>query len=80
MTGTGFYEQQKFRPTGLALVVALHAAALGALVMVKSPVFEKAKAVNTIIFDVPLPRFRPSRPAAQNGDASAAGADNRRTM
>ena len=62
MTGAGFYEQQKFRPSGLALVVALHAAALGALVMVKSPVFERVAPVNTRIFDVPLPTEPPENP------------------
>jgi|SoiMethySBSTD1v2_1073268.scaffolds.fasta_scaffold271662_1 periplasmic protein TonB len=55
MTGAGFYEPQKFRPTGLALVVAMHAAALGALVLVKSPVFERAPPVITRIFNIPLP-------------------------
>ena len=39
MSAGGFYEQKSLSPTGLALVVAMHAAALGALALAKSPIF-----------------------------------------
>lgn len=39
MSAGGFYEQKSLSPTGFALVVAMHAAALGALALVKNPIF-----------------------------------------
>ncbi len=39
MTAGGFYEQKSLSPTGFALVVAMHAAALGALALAKGPIF-----------------------------------------
>jgi protein TonB len=62
MTGAGFYEQQKFRPTGLALVVALHAAALAALVLVKGPEVIFDPPVRTTIDFIPLPKDPPEDP------------------
>jgi len=51
---TGFLEPRKLSPTGLALVIAMHAAALGALAFLKGPeILERIKP--TIIFDVPVP-------------------------
>lgn len=62
MTGAGFHEPQKFRPTGLAVVVALHAAALGALVLIKGPVGDIAPPVRTIVDFIPLPTDPPVDP------------------
>src|SRR4030095_15460896 len=62
MTGAGFYEPQKFRPTGLAVVVALHAAALGALVLMKGPVVGTAPPGRTIIDFIELPATPPVDP------------------
>ena len=62
MTGAGFYEPQKFRPTGLALVVALHAAALGALVLVKGPEFVTELPARTKVIFIPLPEDPPEMP------------------
>ena len=38
MSGAGFYEQKSIRPGGLALVIAMHAGAFAALVLVKTTV------------------------------------------
>ena len=54
MTGTGFYEQKKFSPTGLGVVLALHAAALGALALAKPTIFVGPEVGPTTIFDVPI--------------------------
>ena len=65
MTGTGFYEQQKFRPQGFALVIALHAAALGALILIKSPIYEPERdppMVGTFIPIPPDPEVEPPPP------------------
>jgi protein TonB len=62
MTGAGFYEPQKFRPTGLALVVALHAAALGALVLVKGPQIITELPTRTKVTFIPLPQVPPENP------------------
>ena len=37
MTQSGFMEPRKLSPTGLAVVVTMHAAALGALALMKGP-------------------------------------------
>lgn len=61
MTDTGFLEPRKLSPTGLAVVVALHAGALGALALMKGPEFIQ-KATRTIIYDVRNPIPEPERP------------------
>lgn len=67
MTGTGFYEQKTVRPGGLALVIAMHAAAFAALVLVKTSVEAGASPI-TRIFDVPLPRPTEEPPPEQQRD------------
>lgn len=37
MSQSGFFEQKRASPSGLAIVIALHAGVLGALVMIKGP-------------------------------------------
>lgn len=54
MTGTGFYEQKQFSPTGLGVVVALHAGALAAVLMMKPIIYEVPPRSPTTIFDVPI--------------------------
>lgn len=51
MTQSGFLEQKSIRPTGFVLVVALHAAALTALALIKPPIFFDST-VRTRIYDV----------------------------
>ncbi len=53
MTG-GFHDRQRLSPTGLVLVVSMHAAALTALALVKAPEYFHPDS-RTRIFDVPLP-------------------------
>ena len=54
MTRTGFYEQDSIRPGGLALVIALHAAAFAGLVLVRTDII-RADPGSTAIFDVRVP-------------------------
>ncbi len=39
MSEAGFFQQKRASPTGLALVVLMHAAVLGAVIMIKGPTF-----------------------------------------
>ena len=55
MTRTGFYEQKNVRPGGLALVIAMHAAAFAALVLLKTSVDRVASPI-TDVFDVRVPQ------------------------
>jgi protein TonB len=41
MTQSGFFAQRRQSPGGLALVILLHAGVLSALIMIKSPAFER---------------------------------------
>lgn len=59
MTSTGFYEQKTLRPGGLVLVVALHAAALGGLLLVKTT-YDRVRP--EIIDMIPIPPDRPPPP------------------
>jgi protein TonB len=61
MTGTGFFEQKTVRPGGLALVIAMHAAAFAALMLVKTSVEAGASPI-TRMFDVPMPRPKEETP------------------
>lgn len=69
-----FYEQKRASPTSLTLVIALHAAGIAALLLAKGPIYEKAAAPRTVIYDVPEivppevePEVRPDpRPAPQH--------------
>lgn len=49
----GFFEQRSASPASLAIVIALHAAGIGALMLTKGPVFEKHLRSPTVIYDVP---------------------------
>jgi protein TonB len=54
MARAGFYEETRFSPMGLGLVIAMHIAALGALALVKGPEFFQPP-TPLDIFDVPIP-------------------------
>ena len=62
MTGTGFYEQKRFSPTGLGIVIALHAGAIAAVAVMKGPEIIRYLPVRTTIFDVPIPDDPPEVP------------------
>jgi protein TonB len=64
MTATGFLEQKPRSPTGFALVLLLHGAAIGGVLMIKGPAFELPPAI-TEAFNIPLdppPPPDPPRP------------------
>lgn len=54
MTHGGFFEPTRMSPTGLTLVIAIHAAALGALALMKGPEIVRT-VTRTITYDVPIP-------------------------
>jgi periplasmic protein TonB len=61
MTATGFYEQKTIRPGGMALVIALHAAAFAGLVMIKTDIIHAGDPI-TEVFNVtppPTPKQEP---------------------
>lgn len=53
MTEAGFFEPKRLSPTGLTVVIALHAAGLAALVLAKAPSYVKPVYGETSVFDVP---------------------------
>lgn len=56
----GYFEQrQRISPTGLTVVIAMHAAALGALALAKGPEFIKPPNIHTIVEFLPLPEDPP---------------------
>src|SRR5687768_5327559 len=64
MTNSGFYEQKSIRPGGLALVLALHAAAFTGLVLVKTDIVRSLDPGTDVIF-VPNPLPPPEDPPPQ---------------
>lgn len=54
MSQGGFYEQKRLSPTGLTVVIAAHAAALAALILIKGPTIIPADRTNPVIKFVPL--------------------------
>ena len=65
MTEAGFFEQRKVSPGGFVAVVALHAAVLGAVVMVKGPQFIPQTFPPTKIIFIPEPAVPPERPKVE---------------
>lgn len=76
MYANGFFEQQRRRsPTSLALVVALHAAGFGALILAGNTHFLKLDRDPTVVRNIPIPpdppvvpppdRVEPQRPARE---------------
>ncbi|MGZ8311975.1 MAG: energy transducer TonB [Allosphingosinicella sp.] len=62
MTGGGFYEQRPFSPTGFGIVVALHAAALGTVVLTKGTQYLVDPPTRTEVTFIPLPTEPPPLP------------------
>ena len=64
MPEAGFFEQKRGSPTGLALVVAMHAGVLGALVLMKGPQFFRPQDPPLVITPIRIPPEPPPvRPA-----------------
>src|ERR1044072_5027693 len=55
MVETGFFEQRRGSPTGLAMVVLLHAAVFAALILVKGPDIVRQAFTHTVITTIPVP-------------------------
>jgi len=55
MPEAGFLQQKRGSPTGLALVVLLHAAVLSALVLIKGPEFVRQVYGRTVVDTIPVP-------------------------
>lgn len=55
MSEAGFFEQRRASPTGFAMVVAMHAAVIGAVLLIKGPQVIPHSFGSTIIYDVPVP-------------------------
>ena len=64
MTATGFFDQKQIRPGGLALVIALHAAAFAGLVLIKTDI-ARVDFGSTDVFDVLAPRDPEPEPEPQ---------------
>jgi protein TonB len=62
MPGAGYFEQKRGSPTGLAIVVALHAGVLGALILVKGPQIMKAARAPLVITSIEIPDDPPPIP------------------
>ncbi len=55
MPESSYFEQKRMSPTGLVVVIALHAAAITALVMAKGTIFERRPIIETDMYNVPIP-------------------------
>ena len=58
----GFYEQKRLSPTGIVIVVALHGAALAALMMAKMDPPNERGFETTKVINIPLPETPPPPP------------------
>ena len=56
MSEAGFFEQRRASPAGFAMVVAMHAAVIGAVLLIKGPTVLPRVFVPTTIFNVPPER------------------------
>lgn len=68
MYANGFFEQKRRSPAGLATVIGLHAAALGAVIMFGTTTFIAQKAPRTTTFDVPITPPPPPDPPPPSRD------------
>jgi protein TonB len=62
MAEGGFYEQKRLSPTGLTLVVALHAAGIAALILAKGPSFILPERSDPEVVFIPAPTDPPPVP------------------
>jgi protein TonB len=65
MANSGFFEQRRASPTGLALIVMSHAAILGALILVKGPGFIRPANPPLVITPIAIPDDPPPTPPTQ---------------
>jgi periplasmic protein TonB len=80
MYANGFFEQQQRRhPVSLALVVALHVGAFGALILAGSTQFLETPETRTIIRDIVLPPPPPPDPVTDPPDTRPEPRDTRVT-
>jgi len=68
MYANGFFEQQRRSPTSLALVVTLHAAAFGALILYGTTTFNPPERDGIKIIDIPRPTPPPPPPPPPRPD------------
>ena len=68
MTGAGFLEQKRSSPATFGVVVALHAAVIAAILMVKGPIWVRPAYRPLVTTFVPAPRTPPQQnpPIARN--------------
>ena len=62
MSQGGFFEQKRASPASLVVVVALHVGVLGAVALVKGPVFDPPFFPPTQVTFIPLPEIPPEVP------------------
>ena len=62
MTATGFYEQKTVRPGGMALVIALHAAAFAGLVLIKTDIITRDNPITRVFTVTPPPEPKQEPP------------------
>jgi protein TonB len=62
MTQGGFYQQKQLSPTGMAVVVLLHGAAISALMLTKMDLPDRIKHPPTIVTTIPVPPPPPPHP------------------
>jgi protein TonB len=65
MTEAGFFETRRASPTSLAVVIALHAAALAAVILIKGPIFVQPDRTPIKIINVPITPPPPPEPQQQ---------------
>jgi len=65
MPESGYFEQKRGSPTGFALVVAVHVAALAALALAKGPEFIRPNLGPLVIKSIPIPPEPPVRPRVE---------------
>lgn len=62
MPETGFFAQKRNSPTSLGLVILLHAALIAAVILVRSPAFERLTHPPTVVTLIPEPTDPPRDP------------------
>jgi protein TonB len=68
MPETGFFAQKRNSPTSLGLVILLHAALIAAVVLVRSPAFERLTSPPTVVTLIPEPADPPRNPPPPRPD------------
>jgi protein TonB len=68
MSETGYFAQKRNSPTSLGLVILLHAALITAVVLVRSPAFERLTHPPTVVTLIPVPTDPPRNPPPPRPD------------